>query len=88
MVWISSCFKMCLYYINNELVSNIESSLELHIVNRPKTLEMPESHIKMLPSFISPPKLELKPLPKNLKYAYLGDDETLPVIISNALTPE
>ena len=49
---------------------------------------MPESHTKMLPSRISPPKLELTPLPKNLKYAYLGDDETLHVIISNALTSE
>ena len=32
-------------------------------------------------SIESPPKLELKPLPDSLKYAYLGDDETLPVII-------
>ena len=39
-----------------------------------------------LPSSTSPPKLELKPLPDNLKYAYLGDNETLPVIISSALT--
>ena len=44
--------------------------------------------MKMLPSRISPPKLELKPLPENLKYAYLGDDETLPIIISNALASE
>jgi len=27
-------------------------------------------------------------LPKNLKYVYLGDDKTLPVIISKALEPE
>ena len=31
-------------------------------------------------------KPELKPLPANLKYAYLGDNEALPVIISNSLT--
>jgi len=49
---------------------------------------MPESHTKMLSSLISPPKLELKSLPENLKYAYLGDDETLLVIISNALTSD
>jgi len=42
----------------------------------------------MLPCRISPPKLELKPLPENFKYTYLGDDETLPVIIFNALTSE
>ena len=33
-----------------------------------------------------PPKLELKTLPDNLKYAYLGEDETLPVIIAADLT--
>jgi len=54
--------------------------------NRPNKLEYPENHAKLLPSSISPPKLELKPLPDNLKYAYLGDNETLPVIISSALT--
>ena len=39
-------------------------------------------------SIESPPKLELKPLPDSLKYAYLGDDKTLPVIISSLLTEE
>jgi len=42
----------------------------------------------MLPFRISPPKLELQPLPEILKYAYLGDDEPLLVIISNALASE
>ena len=60
------------YHINNELVGSIESLLQLHIVDRPRKLELLESHTKMLPSRISPPKLELKPLPENLKYAYLG----------------
>jgi len=32
------------------------------------------------------PKLELKPLPENLKYAYLGEEETLPVIIAADLS--
>ncbi|XP_026399843.1 uncharacterized protein LOC113295735 [Papaver somniferum] len=32
------------------------------------------------------PKLELKPLPDHLKYAYLGDGEELPVIIAKNLT--
>lgn len=30
-----------------------------------------------------PPKLELKQLPEHLKYAYLGESETLPVIIAS-----
>ena len=38
-----------------------------------------------LPSLVSPPTLELKPLPDNLKYVHLGDKETLPIIISSSL---
>ncbi|KAL4295954.1 hypothetical protein GQ457_12G013970 [Hibiscus cannabinus] len=34
------------------------------------------------PSTEQPPKLELKQLPEQLKYVYLGENETLPVIIS------
>ena len=33
-----------------------------------------------------PPALELKPLPSHLRYAYLGEVSTLPVIISTQLT--
>ncbi|XP_027156543.1 uncharacterized protein LOC113757463 [Coffea eugenioides] len=34
------------------------------------------------------PRLELKPLPKHLKYAFLGEKETLPVIVNSALDEE
>ncbi|KAK4382383.1 Retrovirus-related Pol polyprotein from transposon opus [Sesamum angolense] len=34
------------------------------------------------------PKLELKPLPEHLKYIYLGNEETLPAIISSKLSKE
>ncbi|CAN6577156.1 unnamed protein product [Malus baccata var. baccata] len=34
------------------------------------------------------PKLELKTIPEYLKYAFLGEEETLPVIISSQLTAE
>ncbi|KAK8684027.1 hypothetical protein V6N13_040064 [Hibiscus sabdariffa] len=37
------------------------------------------------PSIEQPPKLELKQLLEQLKYAYLGKNETLPVIISSKL---
>ncbi|KAJ9548063.1 LOW QUALITY PROTEIN: hypothetical protein OSB04_020606 [Centaurea solstitialis] len=37
------------------------------------------------PSIVQPPELELKPLPSHLKYAYLSEDEKLPVIISSKL---
>jgi hypothetical protein len=34
------------------------------------------------------PDIELKPLPKGLKYEYLGADKTYPVIMSDELSPE
>ncbi|KAM2611841.1 hypothetical protein TB2_031891 [Malus domestica] len=43
---------------------------------------------KLLPSVIQPLTLELKPLPSHLKYVFLGDDETLPIIISSTLTAQ
>ncbi|XP_027152120.1 uncharacterized protein LOC113752189 [Coffea eugenioides] len=47
---------------------------------------IPESHQKLLPSVVQAPILELNPLPKHLKYAYLGEGETLPVIIFASLS--
>jgi hypothetical protein len=38
-----------------------------------------------VPSLKSPPKLELKPLPDKLNYAFLGSNNTLPVIIASDL---
>ncbi|CAN6562528.1 unnamed protein product [Malus baccata var. baccata] len=38
---------------------------------------------KLLPSVVQPPTLELKLLPSHLKYVFLGEEETLPVIISS-----
>ena len=34
---------------------------------------------------MEPPKLELKPLPDTLKYAFLGSSEILPIIIASDL---
>ena len=39
-----------------------------------------------MPSVERPPQLEQNPLPSHLRYAYLGDSSTLPVIISATLT--
>jgi hypothetical protein len=33
------------------------------------------------------PELDLKPLPKVLKYKFLGPDKTYPVIVSDELSP-
>ncbi|XP_070036017.1 uncharacterized protein [Nicotiana tomentosiformis] len=49
-------------------------------LDRPVTLTHPK------PSIEEAPKLELKPLPAHLCYAYLGNSETLPVIISSSVT--
>ncbi|KAJ8748520.1 hypothetical protein K2173_003419 [Erythroxylum novogranatense] len=38
------------------------------------------------PSIEVPPELELKQLPHHLKYAYLGENSTLPVLVSTELT--
>ncbi|XP_052621494.1 uncharacterized protein LOC128127143 [Lactuca sativa] len=46
------------------------------------------SNTKLLPSIVQAPKLELKCLPDHLKYAYLGEDKTLPIIISDKLSIE
>ncbi|XP_074276723.1 putative 3-deoxy-D-manno-octulosonic acid transferase, mitochondrial isoform X2 [Silene latifolia] len=48
--------------------------------------ELPKE--KPVPSIVKPPIVELKPLPSHLKYAFLGSEETLPVIISSKLTKE
>ncbi|OMO98769.1 reverse transcriptase [Corchorus capsularis] len=37
---------------------------------------------KPLPSIIQPPEVKLKPLPEGLKHVFLGDNETLPIVIS------
>jgi hypothetical protein len=41
---------------------------------------------RIVPSIDKAPKLELKLLPEHLKYAYLEDSDTLPVIIAATLT--
>ncbi|CAN6560289.1 unnamed protein product [Malus baccata var. baccata] len=43
---------------------------------------------KLLASIVQPPTLKLKPLPSHLKYVFLGEDQTLPVIISSSLTAQ
>ncbi|KAI5343426.1 hypothetical protein L3X38_011302 [Prunus dulcis] len=53
---------------------------------RPPLEPLASSSTKLEPSIITPPTLELKPLPNHIKYAYLGANETLPVIIAASLT--
>ena len=51
----------------------------------PKFEILPPIEDRVLPSEERPPKLELKPLPSHLKYAFLGVEETFLVIISSSL---
>jgi hypothetical protein len=43
------------------------------------------SSTSSVPSLESPPKLELKPLPDKLNYAFLGANDTLSIIIASDL---
>ena len=51
----------------------------------PRFEKLPSIEDKVLPSEEKAPKLELKPLPSHLKYAFLGVEDTFPVIISSSL---
>ena len=51
----------------------------------PRFEKLPPIEDRVLHSEEKPPKLELKPLPSHLKYAFLGVEETFSVIISSSL---
>ncbi|KAM2676301.1 hypothetical protein EV1_002983 [Malus domestica] len=69
------------------MVAALESNPR-HIGKSPNLILIPISTNKLLPSVIQPPSLELKPLPSRLKYVFLGEQETLPIIISSSLTAQ
>ena len=52
----------------------------------PNTRKYYEPLDALEPSFEQPPKIEQKSLPSHLRYAYLGNASTLPLIISASLT--
>ena len=55
--------------------------------NRRKYFEsLGDSLRRLIPSIEKPPILEEKQLPTHLRYAYLGEASTLPVIISSSLS--
>ena len=70
-----------------EMVVALESNPK-HLGKSPNLISIPVSTDKLLPSIVQPPSLELKPLPSHLKYVFLGEQETLPVIISSSLTAQ
>ncbi|CAN6694213.1 unnamed protein product [Malus baccata var. baccata] len=68
-----------------ELVAALES-LPKHHGKLSNPIPIPVSTNTLLPSVIQAPVLELKLLPDHLKYAFLGEEETLPIIVSSSLT--
>ncbi|CAM8910721.1 unnamed protein product [Rhodiola kirilowii] len=65
-----------------ETILDVISQLE---IARPLTPRYEVNEVRLfktnvfLPSTVQAPKLELKPLPEHLKYAFLGENNTLPV---------
>ncbi|GKA86041.1 putative nucleotidyltransferase, ribonuclease H [Tanacetum coccineum] len=51
-------------------------------------LEWKASSNQLKPSSVEPPKLELKELPEHLEYAFLEEDNQLPVVIASALSTD
>jgi len=73
--------KLCLEHFSSnfdehEIISNVNRMRESDLEMFNENINV-DSHKK--------PKLDLKPFPENLKYAYLGADQTLPVIIASDL---
>ncbi|XP_052622465.1 uncharacterized protein LOC128127808 [Lactuca sativa] len=77
------------YTLEDELIEVIDSLEKAQPMRvEPPRMKLKSSNRKLLPSIVQPPTLELKALPDHLKYAYLGEEETLPVIISTKLARE
>ncbi|CAL2270597.1 unnamed protein product [Prunus armeniaca] len=68
-----------------ELVCSMDSYILVGKRYENQFESLPPPTNKVLPSIVQAPELELKELPKHVKYAYLGENETLPVIIASHL---
>ncbi|CAM8900099.1 unnamed protein product [Rhodiola kirilowii] len=74
-----------------ELTESLHKTVAHLTISEPLTPEYEVNEVKLfksntfLPSVMQAPKIELKPLPGHLKYAFLGDNNTLPVIIKSGL---
>src|SRR4051812_31889170 len=71
-----------------DMIVSMEATPFYSNIYRPKFESLPASTSKLLPSIIKAPELELKPVPEHLKYIFLGDKDTLPVIIAADLSDE
>ncbi|CAM8917009.1 unnamed protein product [Rhodiola kirilowii] len=70
-----------------EALSDLEISEQLTPRYEVNEVRLFKSNV-CLPSIVQAPEVELKPLPGHLKYAFLGDNDTLSVIIKSGLEPD
>ncbi|CAM8982356.1 unnamed protein product [Rhodiola kirilowii] len=74
-----------------ELTETIMDALAQLEIAQPLTPRYEVNEVRLfkskvcLPSVVQAHKVELKPLPEHLKYAFLGENDSLPVIIKNGL---
>ncbi|CAM8917282.1 unnamed protein product [Rhodiola kirilowii] len=77
-----------------ELAKGVYEALTHLMISEPLTLRYEVNEVKLfksntfLSSIVQAPEVELKPLPGHLKYAFLGENNTLPVIIKSGLEAE
>ena len=86
-------------FLESNLIPDVGREVEIEELHDDKELEeifsvnfsasnfcLTPSKTKILPSILQAPRLELKQLPSHLKYAFLGEKDALPVIISSELS--
>ncbi|CAM8917257.1 unnamed protein product [Rhodiola kirilowii] len=74
-----------------ELAESVHEALSHLMISEPLTPRYEVNEVRLcksnvfLPSIVQAPEVELKPLPGHLKYAFLRENNTLPVIIKSGL---
>lgn len=68
-----------------EILSCFDSLQVQNVKKWPPTFETLPPQVPPKPSNVEVPELELKPLPAGLKHAFLGPNDTFPVVISSEL---
>ena len=84
---IEVCIQQCGHEFLEQSTLEAVSALEaLELFPTPPKKSLPSISSPLLPSTVLPPKLELKILPAHLKYVFLDNARTLPVIVSSTLS--
>ena len=76
---------MIIFYVMNWWMLTIYDLKSLQSIQPPCQIARQKLWVKTMSTQDTIVKHELKPLSANLKYVYLGDNETLPLIIFNSL---